>query len=1005
MPELTYTDDGRLQFVGNFNEMPIGSLLLWVLNEQHQGELTLHYEGFTQVLYFLRGYPVGSRGGPPENFLGWVFRETGVIDDGTYLQSLQTMATEQKLQGQVLIGMGAINEQQLSDALKLQLQRKILRIFRANQGDFQFVSNSQMQVQDIAPGLLNPYTLIANGVRQEYTDPRMEQFLQRFEGHMLKRKVDHMSEKLLEKLGLLDVEITALQLIEGWSTTHSFIASEYLDRTPSLALLTILTMADLVIVKEYDEMAIARDKRRTKTPLAGNPSPAAPVDGSSPATTATHSVAATAEIPGGDTTADSGGVSISVQTAKDPRKQKDDPNRPRTRAQVTVNIKEDRIETIEAMAATPENLEKIAGISPKTSSQPDLAEVNSIEEFALPTESQFELEQTRETITDLPAVTEETAASAPTETDAVPFESNQATKPDFDPFGTDFPTTPSAPSLTPPPGSVPSLTPPPGSVPSLTPPPATASSSGTQPAAVLTPPPSSSPLTQPNIIAGPPPGTGTGGVITPPPPSQPSGAASASAPNAAISMGPPSGSENQGAIIMGPPPTSDSNAAILAPPPPSENKGAVIAGPPPGEGQGAIIMGPPPGEEKSAIIMGPPPGEPSSSPAIPLGPTTPATPRPAATATPTATGTSSPSRPAFASSATPAPRSSSTPVAGGSKSWVTATPGPRSAPARATVRPAATPIPGSRPSTATATPQPRSTPKASPARGVAAPSSRSSTTASKPPASKSAVASNSLTEDEQKKERLVKTKREEIDSGCNYYELLEVERYAGLPAIRDSYYKLSRMFHPDGVAGTPLTHLSEDLELIFSHLNTAYSTLSNKTMKREYDEELEDPEAAAMKDRAPKAAQAEVNYTKSLVYLKQRNYKKAEEEIRWATQLLEDEGDYQAVLAWAIYNNDDYDKAEGLKLARYHFEQAEQFNADPEKLRYYMGLLEKAEGNFEEALIHFNELLRHNPRHTDGTREMRNIKVLQRREREKDKSVEEEKPKPKKSGWGSLFKK
>ncbi|TNE49915.1 MAG: tetratricopeptide repeat protein [Deltaproteobacteria bacterium] len=923
MPELTYTEDGRLQFTGNFYEMPIGSLLLWVLNEQHQGELTLYYEGFTQMLYFTRGYPIASRGGPPENFLGWLLRETGKIDDGTYLQSLQTMATEQQMQGQVLIQMGAINQDQLTDALKLQLQRKILRIFRANEGEFQFTSTGQLAAQDIAPGILNPYTLIANGVRQEYSDERLEQYLDRFAGTMIKRKVDHMSEKLLEKLGLDDVEITALQLIEGWTTTTSFLSSEYLDRTPSLVLLTIMTMADLVIVKEYDELAISRDRRSMGTPIAGNPSPTLEEPPPEPAVAVGQRPLT--PVPESD-------VSISVQTAKDPRKHKEDPNRPRKRAQVTVHVKEDRIETIESLAATPENLSTLEGNDDADlDAALDSLEIPQVEEMELPMESQFELNSTQETMADLPAFPQEEATEGATVIDAVPFSGDELESAKvFDPFESEPPTNPEAPSLTPPP-------------------------------IAMGPPAGSSPLTGAGIIAGPPPGSGVGGVLTPPPPSR---------------LSPSENSSSSAPIIMGPPPTSSgsspSQPAILAPPPPSSSS------------QPSVLTPPPPASENKGAILAPPPPSSDSGPAIALGPST-----PPPTARATATAAPRTGQAPMASPRTPGPSSRpSTPTAGASKSWVTATPGPRSAPARATARPATTPIPGSRPSPTAAT-------AGSSVGGQATAGSSSPKPA--PP-----QASAGLSEEDQAKERKINSKRRDIDGGCTHYELLEVDRYAAMNAIRDSYYKMSRVFHPDSVAGTPLAHLSDDLEFITSHVNTAYTTLSNKDLKREYDEELADPEAAKMKDRAPVAAQAEVHYTKALVYLKHRDYKKAEEEIRWAIQLLEDEGDFQAVLAWSIYNNDAYGKDEQIKLARHHLAKAEELNADPEKLFFYKGMLEKNEGDYEEALKCFNELLRHNPRHTDGTREMRNIKVLQRREREKK---TEEETKPKKSGWGGLFKK
>jgi curved DNA-binding protein CbpA len=256
-----------------------------------------------------------------------------------------------------------------------------------------------------------------------------------------------------------------------------------------------------------------------------------------------------------------------------------------------------------------------------------------------------------------------------------------------------------------------------------------------------------------------------------------------------------------------------------------------------------------------------------------------------------------------------------------------------------------------------------------------------------------------LNDEEAKQKEAILSKYNQIKGGVNYYELLEVSRNATADKIRSSYHKLSRIFHPDLASGTNLMALQDTLSEIFSFLNEAYTTLMSADKRKEYDEMLEDPEAAVAKERVSQAAQAEVFYAKGVVFLKMRDFVAAEEQLGWACQILRDEGDYQASLAWAIYNNPQNDKANSIAKALHHLDLAKQFTAEPEKLYYYLGVIQQKQGNLEEALISFNALLKHNPRHTEATRAVRDIKALMRRDRET--KVEEE---PKKKGW-SLFKK
>lgn len=620
--EIDYTEDGRIQFQGLFEDLQMGPLLLWILEEEQQGELTITTEGLQQTIYFSQGYPIGTRGGPPENFLGWILREKGQIDDGTYLTSLQRMAEEQQLQGQILLQMGAVNEQQLLEALQLQLQRKLIRLFRPTEGEFYFLSSPELIVYDVEIGSLNPYTVTANAVRQEFLGDRLNHCLAALEGYAIKLDPDSGWRSHIKELRLEDDEVAALSLLERWNTLEHFVSQRYLDPVPCQMLVALLFSTNLLELDDAEEHTnLQHSIEPTATNMAGR-SAAPPQQNYEP---------------------EPEGVSIRVETAKrpGPAPQKD-PNAPRKRASVTVHLKEDRIET----------------------------------KSSIPVEPQASWEAPQEFI-----------------------------------------------------------------------------------------PPQDDEQTDPSLAAVP----------------------------------------------------ANTAAAVIS-----------------------------------------------------------------------------------AAPATQAPPAASAPTG------------------------------------------------------------------------------DEMSDDDKAHQKAVEDKLKAIEK-ANYYQILGIEKGADGDAIRKAYYAQSRTYHPDRVAGTPLEHLKGDLDEIFSKLNEAYSTLSNAETKAEYDERLENPEAFELEERAPKAAQAEVFFSKANVYIKKKDFAAAEEELQWACKLLEDEGDYQVALAWAIYNNPQRGAEEKFQKAIFHLENANSCgNADKVKMRWYWAQIYKQEGDLKNALEQIKLLLKVNPRHVEATRELRNLKATLR---------------------------
>ena len=75
--------------------------------------------------------------------------------------------------------------------------------------------------------------------------------------------------------------------------------------------------------------------------------------------------------------------------------------------------------------------------------------------------------------------------------------------------------------------------------------------------------------------------------------------------------------------------------------------------------------------------------------------------------------------------------------------------------------------------------------------------------------------------------------------GRNHYELLGVERDADKKAIRNAYFELSKLFHPDAYFGKRARQLQgRRWRRVFKRLTEAYEVLGKAKKRAEYDEYL-----------------------------------------------------------------------------------------------------------------------------------------------------------------------
>ena len=78
-----------------------------------------------------------------------------------------------------------------------------------------------------------------------------------------------------------------------------------------------------------------------------------------------------------------------------------------------------------------------------------------------------------------------------------------------------------------------------------------------------------------------------------------------------------------------------------------------------------------------------------------------------------------------------------------------------------------------------------------------------------------------------------------------YYAILGVNRAAERKAIKDAYFRLAGVVHPDRYFGKRLGTFKPKMELVFAHVTQAYDTLSKAKLRAAYDLQLGEVEAHA----------------------------------------------------------------------------------------------------------------------------------------------------------------
>ena len=166
---------------GSLARQPFAHLLQRIYAGRLSGALLLTSAEVKKIVYVENGYPVAVRSNDPTECLGQILLEQRMISAETLAESLRQMKASKKRQGELLVEMGALSPYNLSRALVLQMEAKLLEVFSWREGRFAFKKGQPAHDQPVRLER-TPAALILEGIRRSYDAERMRSVLDPYTG-------------------------------------------------------------------------------------------------------------------------------------------------------------------------------------------------------------------------------------------------------------------------------------------------------------------------------------------------------------------------------------------------------------------------------------------------------------------------------------------------------------------------------------------------------------------------------------------------------------------------------------------------------------------------------------------------------------------------------------------------------------------------------------------------------------------------------------------------------
>lgn len=199
-------------YSGSLTDVSLPKLIYHFIAAKVTGCLQLTNQAVKKEIYLVNGKPVAATSNLPRDQLGQHLVRQGVLDARQLDRILAEIANKDERLGDYLIQRGMVTPHDLVHQLTQQLLEKIYEMFNWRVGEYAFFDGRQYD-GSLLPMNMNPWEILAEGVRQGYEANELRTLLEPFMNRVLIRKDNgHVH---LNSLGLHPRELKLFKLASG----------------------------------------------------------------------------------------------------------------------------------------------------------------------------------------------------------------------------------------------------------------------------------------------------------------------------------------------------------------------------------------------------------------------------------------------------------------------------------------------------------------------------------------------------------------------------------------------------------------------------------------------------------------------------------------------------------------------------------------------------------------------------------------------------------------------
>ncbi|MEO1267140.1 MAG: response regulator [Myxococcota bacterium] len=212
-------DPSRFTYQGRIDETPIAVMLAHIARRGLTGSLLLRHEQVKKIVYIEQGVPRALKSNLLSECLGRLMVREGMISEEACETSVVRLKREGRLQGELLVEMGAAQQTQVDYMVERQFDLKIIDVFGWEAGLYQFRPVEGELIEKVKQRVRsrNPFALVMEGVRANVSVERAERSLASY-GKMAPVLLVPWNE--LQVIGLLEHEWGWMQQVDGRTLTE-----------------------------------------------------------------------------------------------------------------------------------------------------------------------------------------------------------------------------------------------------------------------------------------------------------------------------------------------------------------------------------------------------------------------------------------------------------------------------------------------------------------------------------------------------------------------------------------------------------------------------------------------------------------------------------------------------------------------------------------------------------------------------------------------------------------